>query len=468
MKTLRHLIILLLALTALLPAGCISDDIDPSPGLRLGFSTDTVRFGTLFSGVPSPTARLIVRNPNKKGVMISSIRMRDDDGVFRLNVDGVSGYDFRDVEIRGKDSIYVYIECLVDAGDSREPVLFADRLDFTLNGHTQEVEVEAVAQNAVRLDCVTFSRDTVLGPELPYLVTDTLTVAEGAVLRLQPGVQLLFHDKAGMTVHGTLEAIGEPGRMVEMRGDRLDNVLPGVPYDIMAGQWRGIDIRPESFGNRLEYVDMRSTSEGLRVDSCGDLTRNKLTLLNSWLHNSQTQVLNASFSAITALGTCFSDAPLGVVTLRGGDVRMVQCTVANQYLFAAVTKANLTLEHCKPAADLPDAAPPLMTGVLENCIIYGLGSSISPGDLTGADFYLKRVLLKEDGKDDDNFINCLWDIDPMFLTVRNDYYFNYRLAEDSPVLHSGMAEYVTPECLYDMDGIDRLAGGDPALGAYAQ
>ena len=50
--------------------------------------------------------------------------------------------------------------------------------------------------------------------------------------------------------------------MIDMRGDRLDNVLPDVGYDILAGQWRGITIAPESFDNRLEYVDMRSTTDG--------------------------------------------------------------------------------------------------------------------------------------------------------------------------------------------------------------
>ena len=70
------------------------------------------------------------------------------------------------------------------------------------------------------------------------------------------------------------------------------------------------------------------------------------------------------------------------------------------------------------------------------------------------------------GSDDDNFTNCLWETDPLFRTVREDYIFNYRLQEDSPVKAAGDPALVTPEVLYDMDGVDRLRDGAPSLGAY--
>ncbi|MDE6399457.1 MAG: hypothetical protein K2L68_01170, partial [Muribaculaceae bacterium] len=55
---------------------------------------------------------------------------------------------------------------------------------------------------------------------------------------------------------------------------------------------------------------------------------------------------------------------------------------------------------------------------------------------------------------------------PLFLTVRSDYYFNYRLMNDSPAIGKGNPAFVTAECLFDMDGLDRLANGAPDLGAY--
>lgn len=444
---------------------CIRDDIDSSPGVKLSFSTDTVSFGTVFTDLGTPTARLIVRNPNSKGVSISSIRLSNPDSNFSFNVDGVSGTEFQDVEIRGHDSIYVFIECFIDADESLTPVCVSDRMLFTTNGNTQEVELEARGLNVRRLRGLRVESDMTLTPELPYVVFDSLIVEKGATLTILPGTDVLFHDKASLTVRGRLDAVGEPGAMINMRGDRIDNVLPDVGYDILAGQWTGIRIDRESFGNRMDYVDMRSTSEGLQIDSCGDLTRTKLTMTNSWLHNSQTNVINSQYAKVGAYGCVFSESPLAVVGLTGGEHSFVQCTIANNYLFSAVAEANLKLSHCLPE-EAAGNDNPLMAAAFENCIIYGLGSPISPLKLDGSNVFLRNVLLKAEGKDDSNFIDCLWDKDPLFLTVRSDYYFNYRLQPDSPAIGAGNPLFVTEECLYDMDGLDRLSDGNPALGAY--
>ena len=52
---------------------CISDAISTSPHDVLTFSRDTVSFDTVFTGVGTPTARLIVSNKAKKGIKINSV-----------------------------------------------------------------------------------------------------------------------------------------------------------------------------------------------------------------------------------------------------------------------------------------------------------------------------------------------------------------------------------------------------------
>ncbi|MDE6076358.1 MAG: hypothetical protein K2G29_01385, partial [Muribaculaceae bacterium] len=141
----RYILLTFAAAVGLIISSCINDDFTDSPSATLTFSTDTVSFGTVFTDLGTPTARLLVFNRNSKGVNVSSIRFRNPDSPFSLNVDGVSGSDFHDVEIRGKDSIYIFIECFVDADASSEPWRVADRLEFVTNGGTQEVEVEAMA-----------------------------------------------------------------------------------------------------------------------------------------------------------------------------------------------------------------------------------------------------------------------------------------------------------------------------------
>lgn len=447
---------------------CINDDITDSPSATLEFSADTVSFGAIFTDLTTPTARLQVYNRNKKGVNISSIRFKNPETPFRINVDGVSGSSFTDVEIRGNDSIYVFLECFIDENDVFEPFRVSDQLEFITNGVAQDVEVEAWAWNVTRLSSFEIEEDMTFTAERPYVIFDTLKIKSGATLNILPGAWLLFHDKAAMKVEGTLIAVGDTENFIRMSGDRLDDILPDVPYDQLAGQWGGIDIASESFGNRMEYVNMRSTVSGLRVDSCGDLSKNKLTLVNSWLHNSQGNVLSSEFAAVDAYGCCFSEAARSVVSLRGGRHNFVQCTIANSYLFASFYEPNLYLSHC-----LPDEAEenenPLMQANFENGIIWGeIGAPLYPGDLIGSNVYMLNMLFKANGTDDENFINCIWNEDPLFYTVREDYYFDYRLQPDSPALGQGNPAYVNSECLFDMDGVYRLANGLPALGAYAE
>lgn len=450
-------------------SGCISDAVTTSPSDVLTFSSDTVSFDTVFTDLGTPTARLKVYNKAKKSVNISSIKFADPETAFSVNVDGVSGTQFSDVEIRGGDSIFVFIECFIPEEQKENgPFLVEDKLQFLTNGVTQSVVVEAYGQNVTRLRGLTVTEDMTLTAEMPYVIFDSLTVAEGATLRVEPGANLLFHDKAKMTVSGTLEAVGEPGNMINMRGDRLDNVLPDVGYDILAGQWNGIHIRPESFGNRMEYVDMRSTQDGLRIDSCADLSQQKLLLVNSWLHNSQSSALSSKYAWVDAYGCVFSEAAGSVVDLTGGIHEFTQCTLSNYYLFVYPSEPLLSVYHLFPE-DLEQNSEPLMSAHFRNCILYGLPSDINEGDLTGSDVFLEYCSLKAAGSDDDNFIACLWDTDPLFLTVREDYYFNYHVAEDSPVLGMGDPNYLTDLCLYDMDGIYRLATyAAPTLGAYAE
>lgn len=473
----RKAFFILLALIAgmcVTVTSCISDSVSTSPTDILTFSRDTVNFDTVFTDLGTPTARLVVANRAKKGIVISSIRLKNPESNFSINVDGMSGKSFHDVEIWREDSIFMFIECFIPATTGNEPYRVEDELEFVTNGVTQTVTLEAYGQNVTRLRATRITEDTRFTAERPYVVFDSLVVDKGGVLRIDPDVRLLFHDGASLIVHGRIEACGEPGKLIQMRGDRLDNVLPNVSYDILAGQWEGMRISRESFGNRLEYVDMRSTASGLRLDSCGDLSQRKIELRNSWLHNSQTNVLNAKYCNIAAYGACFSESPEAVVSLTGGTGEFVQCTIANNYLFSAITQPLLCLYHAMSPkeGETPDDNPnPLMKFALENSIIYGIGKDLNIGDFTGSEVFFRNVAMKAEGNDDDNFINCLWECDPLFLTDRPKYYFNYHVATDSPVIGKGNPQFLTPATMTDIDGVDRMSTaveGMTVLGAYAK
>ena len=77
---------------------------------------------------------------------------------------------------------------------------------------------------------------------------------------------------------------------------------------------------------------------------------------------------------------------------------------------------------------------------------------------------VRRSLLKSNGSDDANFIDCIWGEDPLYFTVRSDYYFDYRLQPESPARNVGYAAFVPADGARDFYGVER--GAMPHLGAY--
>ena len=109
---------------------------------------------------------------------------------------------------------------------------------------------------------------------------------------------------------------------------------------------------------------------------------------------------------------------------------------------------------------------PLMSARFDNCIIYGNSSDINIGDLTGCDVLIRNTLLRSDGTDDANFINCRWGGDPKFFTIREEYIFDYRLHDTSDAIALGNPEVCSERMRYDLYGNDRLASQGIDAGAY--
>jgi hypothetical protein len=430
----------------------------------LSFSTDTLKMGTVFTEDVTTTQRFTVHNRNDKGVSISDIRLIGDNAsLFRLNVDGMSGTEFSDVEIRANDSIYVMVEATLPANNRDVPVSVDAVIRFTTNGVTQQVVVNADGQDVERLHALTVSSDTRFSGTKPYQIFDSLVVAKDCTLTIPAGGTLYFHDGAQLIVRGTLVTEGTSDNFVNFAGDRTGDVITGITFDLMSKQWSGVQFTQSSVGNLLSHTCIRNTSYGVIVSGDGDGgDAPKLTLLNCRLRNSGDLVLEAHNADVTAIGCEFAEAANGLVWLDGGNYVLNHCTLANYYLFSAIGGAGLQLTKLT-AADLGDGDV-LTTADVSNCILYGLGSDIYPGTLDGTSVYLRRCLLKSNGTDDDNFLSCLWASDPQYYTVRNDYYFDYRLKDGSPAIGAANSQLTLPAAARDAYGL--LRGNTSDVGAY--
>lgn len=425
---LRHIhltVILAVMLTAF--AACIEDSISTSPADQPEFSTDTLRFGTQYSDEVTPTMMLMVYNRHDKVMSISDISIEGDDGVFRLNVDGFSGTRFSGVEIRPNDSIYVLVSARFPTNGDFEPARVDRTLTFTTNGVTRKVVLTAESQDVERLTDPVITADTRWRPTHPRRIYGRLTVAPGATLTLEAGTTLLFHDKASVEVEGRLVCLGTAEQPVVMRGDRLGSVVGDISFDLLASQWHGVRLTPQSAGNELSFTEIRNTVSGLTADTTD------LALVNCRLRNSAGRVLTSNHSTLRAVGSEFAEAAEGAVLLCGGSAEMVNCTFSNYYLFAAITGALLQVDHTD--ADHTDGSTlPYLSARIVNSILYGSSGEMNRSDLTGTDVYVTSCLMRSKGTDDDHFIRCLWDTDPLFYTVRSEYLFDYRLQPDSPAI----------------------------------
>ncbi|MBQ3595979.1 MAG: hypothetical protein II981_11305, partial [Bacteroidales bacterium] len=145
----KYIWILILGITVAFASCKKPDEFSDDNSLKLAFSSDTITFDTVFTTIGSSTRQLMIYNNNTENLKISSIRLEGgNQSQFTINVDGESGYDFSDIEIYSKDSLYVFIRVTVNPDDQNTPFFVEDRLIFETNNNEQIVNLTAYGQNA--------------------------------------------------------------------------------------------------------------------------------------------------------------------------------------------------------------------------------------------------------------------------------------------------------------------------------
>ena len=445
----KRILSMIIAGIMLLTGGCITDAVSTSPSDQPVPAADTLDMGYVLTGELSPVVRLAVRNPGSKTISIGRISLRDDVcGELRLNVDGLTGREFSDVEIRPNDSILIFASVFPEetGNDSGTTLLY--HLDMETRGVTRGIVIRAVAQDVTRLCGFRVGSDVALSAGKPYQVFDSLVVEAGATLTLEPGCHLMFHGRdASLRVYGSLKSLGMPGRQVELTADRVGNVAADIPYDVMSGQWAGLKLCSGSHDVELNYTSIRNTVNGVTADNVQGAPA--LSIVGSQLRNSQGYALDVRNSDTFIAATELTDAALGIVRFDGGSHVLNHCIIANYYLFAAPGGAALQLENAQ--ADIA------------NTIIYGNGSDVG---ITGQGVRFRCCLLKTQTGDETVYLNCITGTEPLFYTDREKYIFDYRLRPESPASGAADPAFTLPQSVIDRYGVAQPAGR-PAIGAYS-
>ena len=473
-------IVFVLAAVLCLFAGCSEYRTSDDPTLRLAFSTDTLSFDTVFTAQGSATAQMKVYNRNASALLIDRVWLKDGKA-YRVNIDGEPDADkWRDIQINGHDSLYLFIRVKIDPLDQDNPVLVTDQLCFHLkNGHTQEVELEAYGQDVRRIGHKGCGRtDTTsmaFTAERPYLIFDTLIIRENMLL--EAGTTVYMHNGACIYVGGDVTAAGTVSHPIVFRGDRLDRLFDSVPYAFAGGSWNGIYLQGTPAQKyELQYVDILSGNIGLYSYNDGKgATLPQLTMNGCRIHNHSMYGLVLVNTDATVTNSEISNCASYCVYCAGGTQQFIHTTVASYFGFTNIRIQSVAKDDVaavfidnldKTTHTTTSFYNSIITGYLSNQLVVATPfDQYYPGEFIGN--YLKTDSLHIPNARD----NTYWQKTDTAALFVNDFYkykeyiyYNFHLDSISPAIGIADSLLAVPYPS-DRDGVSR-AGIKPDAGCY--
>ena len=463
-------------------SACKDDIFSTNPKDKLTFSTDTLAFDTVFTTLGSATSKIMIYNRNNVALKISHLGVAGGKtSPFKINVDGSLNADnqFEDIEIRAKDSMYVFVAVTIDPTNADSPVFISDSLVLQTNGVTQNIKLQAFGQDIKILRNKTFLNDTILTAEKPYLVYGNLTVDTAKTLTIQAGCKMYFHNNANLIVYGNLKAAGTADKPISMRGDRLDNIkfATPFPYNNVAGQWGGVYLLWGGGNHVLSHVNMNSGYVGIYYSNEDLKAIPSLAISNCRIQNFMLDGLLVHNGDVNVTNTEISNTGSYSVYLNGGNHSFIHCTIANYFDNSNVEPISRDQKPAVMITDINQVAP--MESLFRNCIITGSADNEFTLSSASVDAY-KGVfdhcyIRRAEALNLPQFTGIRWSQQPdiVFKSIRYDYLknisFDFRPDSVSPV--RGLGSAIDPgivakyELNYDLNGKLRPAD-KPDAGAY--
>lgn len=456
---------IIISIFLIILASCSDDDsFSMSRNNVLSMEIDTVKMDTVFSKIPVPAKSFWIHNNSSDGIRCSNVRLeKGNQSGFRVNVDGVylgesSGFQTNDVEIRKGDSIRVFVELTPPNNNKNEPIEIEDNIIFTLeSGVRQIVNLNAWSWDADIVNDIVISSDSVIDNAggKPLVVRGNIIVKEGATLTLAPGTTIYFHDFSGILVGGRLVSQGNAENNVVLRGDRLDNMFDYLPYDMLPGRWKGITFAESSYDNVIDFTDIHSACDAVVVDS-SNVDRQKLTISNSTIHNSQGTGLSVTSSKVDLINTQITNTQRNCIDVDGGIISLLHCTIGQFYVFEGA--------HGNAMRFTNSAGHPLISFDVKNCIVTGYSKDEIMGeqrDTTEAfNYHFAYSLLRTpEVEDAEAFENIIWEDvkdticagDKNFIKIDTDVLrYDFHLSDKSKARSAANKQWSLP---HDRDGI---------------
>ncbi|HEX8461537.1 MAG TPA: hypothetical protein VF623_08910, partial [Segetibacter sp.] len=350
-------------------ASCKKTGFIESPGAVLSFSADTLHFDTVFTSTGSVTQSFKIFNQNDSKLRLSDIRLGGGSAsAFKINVDGVSGTNFSNVELEPNDSVYVFVSVSINPNAVNLPFLLRDSILVNYNGNKKYMQLEAYGQNANFYRNRRITKDTTWNSNLPYVILGGVTVDSNVTLTINSGCKIFSHADAPFVVNGSLKVNGgqdERNRVV-FKGDRLD---PG--YRDLPAAWPGIFFSRLSTNNTLNYAIIQNAYQGIITEYA--ITANPKIVLNQCIiDNIYDAGITGFASSIKATNCLITNCGSNIVIAAGGNYSFDYCTVA--------TYGNYFINHKSPVLSISNAdaqgTTVALSATFRNSIIYGEGGTV--------------------------------------------------------------------------------------------
>ncbi len=454
-----------LILGTLYLSACRDNNYASSPDISLQFSTDSVVFDTVFSGIGSATRRFKVYNPADKKIRISEIRLaKGNASKYRLNIDGLPVNKLNDVEIAGKDSMYIFVEVTINTNE--DMLLEQDSIIFLTNGNYQDIKLLAWGQDVHFINAQIVGTDTWTNDK-PYLIYNSMLVDTNQTLTLEAGTHLYFHRGSRMYVAGTLIINGTLEEPAVLEGDRLEYMYFDVP-----GQWNGIWLMNGSKHNNFNYAEIKNAIIGIQVDTLADLNIPTLTISNSKIEHHSYAGIYAQGTTVTAFNTLIADCGYYALALTiGGSYEFYHCTIANYWQNTFRDYPSVVLNNYYEYEGQA-LIRPIDKALFTNCIIYGNKKTeliIDKHPDGNLNYTFDHCLIKisdDTGRDENNFIDVIYNQDPLFVNTDN---YNYELDTLSPAVDKANINYINSypaKLSTDIKGFERLLNQKADIGAF--
>lgn len=441
---------------------CRKDSFITSSDARVSISADTLKYDTVFVTAGSTYRTFKIINENNQKLRLSSLKLiGGSSSSFKMNVDGVPGSQFSNLEINANDSLYVFVQVNINPAAANLPFVIRDSIEISYNGNDKLVQLEAWGQNAH------FFRDKVINAnetwnnDLPYVILGSLLVNTNQTLTINNGCRIYIHADAPIVVDGTLQINGlkDTADRVYFQGDRLDD-----PYKDFPASWPGIFFLDNAKDNILNYAVIKNAYQAIGITAPSPNANPKLILNECIIDNAYDAGIISLNSSIRARNCLITNCGKNLFLAQGGDYQFTHCTI--------VTYANRFIEHKDPVLTLSNTANNIsnnLNAIFRNCLFWGengvvndevvvIKNGTTPFNVS-FDYNLWKVQTPPSNITSNQIIN---NQPPLFDSINTSKnYYDFRLNTTSPALNKGINAGVTT----DLDGKPRPVGL-PDLGCF--